>query len=101
MIVGRELTFDRVFADLGKLLGFPAVAAKEGNVQAELFGLDRDESGVGVVAGNKNTIRTGGLDGGELRLEILVATVEIEFRADLAAAILDELLRQNFARPLL
>ena len=77
---------ERLAADLEKLLGLPSVAAEERNGEAEVAGLAGDEGGLLVVAGDEDGLDVGGLDGGELRFEILVAFAEFLLGHDGAAA---------------
>ena len=101
MIVGGEIvSFHRVLADLDQVLRFPAVAAEERDVQSELLRLNANQCGIGVITGHEHGVRRGGLDGGELRFEVLVAAVEVELHADFSAGFTEtflEILREPLA----
>src|SRR5208282_1100592 len=66
-------------ADGHQVLGFPAVAAEERNIDTELAGLQCNEPDVLVIGGDENGLGIGGLDGGQLRVEILVPAAEFLF----------------------
>ena len=65
---------------------FPAVAAEQRDVDAQLPRLQGDQAGLGVVAGDKYDFGAGGLDGGELGVEILVAAAVFFLVHNFAAA---------------
>ena len=73
VVVGVVAALDRGAADLGELLGVPAVAAEQRHGDAELAGLDRDVAGVGVVAGDEDRLGVGVLERLQLRREVDVA----------------------------
>ena len=60
-------------ADGDELGRFPAVNAEQRHSEAEVAGLLGDEGGLGVIARDEDALGSGGLDGGELGAEILVA----------------------------
>ena len=95
---GKISSFDGFLADLDELLGFPTVAAEERNIQAKLFRLNANDRHVRVIARNKNAIGGRGFDRGELRFEIFVAAVVIEFRGN-RSAVCFELVLEEFCQP--
>jgi hypothetical protein len=72
-----------------------------GTVMPSCFACNAISADLGVIAGNKNRVGIGRLDGGELRVEILVAAAVILFRRDLAAAGGETVFLEKFARPTL
>ena len=78
--------FRRRAADGNQRGRFPAVAAENRHRQSELPRLQNNQPDFRVIAGHKNAVGILRLDGGQLRVEILVTAAVILFRRDFSAA---------------
>lgn len=72
-MAGKERAVEGVAGDLQERVADPAVASQQRRLDAEKACLLGDERDLGVVTWNEYRVRLGGLDGGELRLEVFVA----------------------------
>ena len=85
----------RLAADGEQLRRFPAVAAKDREVDAQLPRLLRDETRLGVVARGEDRVGIRRLDRRELGFEILVAAAEFLLDGDFAAVREEPLLEKR------
>src|SRR5262249_22453282 len=91
IMIGIVAAVDTLPGDLSQLLGVPTVTAEQRHVDAELPGLERNVSDVGVVPRNENHLWLGGANLRELSGKIRVAFLISLHRDNLATHLLERL----------